>query len=82
MTLDGAYGLIRVGDSLALCHLTYQTLAVLGECHNGRGGSCTLSVGDYHCIAAFHNGYAGVGCTKVDTNNFCHNKSSSLCFLF
>ena len=82
VTLDGAYSLIRVGDSLALCHLTYQTLAVLGECHNGRGGSCTLSVGDYHCIAAFHNGYAGVGCTKVDTNNFCHNKSSSLCFLF
>ena len=72
-TLDGRNGAVGVGNCLTLCYLTYQTFAVLLECNNRGGGTCAFSVGDNDYVAAFHNGYARVGGTKVDANDFCHN---------
>ena len=73
LTLDGGDGAVGVGDGLALGHLAHHTLAGLGERHHGRGGAVALRVGDNDCLAAFHDGYAGIGGTKVDTDNFRHN---------
>ena len=73
LTLDGGDGAVGVGDGLALCHLTHHTLAGLGKCHHRGGGAVALGVGDDNCFAAFHNGYAGIGCTQINTDNFRHN---------
>ena len=73
LTLDGGDGALGVGDGLTLCHLAHHTLAGLAEGHHGRGGAVALRVGDNDCLAAFHHGYAGIGRTKVDTDNFRHN---------
>ena len=72
LTLNGSDGAIGVGDSLTLCHLAHHTLAGLGKCHHGGGRAVTLSVGDNDSLAAFHNGYAGVGRTQINTDNFRH----------
>ena len=74
VTLDGRDGAVVVGNSLALCDLTDHTLAGLRECHDGRGGAVAFGVGDNDGLAAFHNCYAAVGSTKVNTNNLTHNK--------
>ena len=73
LTLDGGDGAVRVGDGLALCHLTYHTLAGLGKCHHRGSGTVALGVGDDNCLAAFHNGHAGIGCAQINTDNFRHN---------
>ena len=73
LTLDGGDGAIGVGDGLALCHLAYHTLTGLGECHHRRGGAVAFRVGDNNSLAAFHHGDAGIGGTKVNTDNFRHN---------
>ena len=69
VSLDRGNGSFSVGNCLTLCNLTNKSFACLCEAYNGRRGSCTLRVGDYDCGAAFHNCYAGVSCTKVNTNN-------------
>ena len=61
---------IRVSHKI---HLAHHTLTGLAERHHGRGGAVALRVGDNDCLAAFHHGYAGIGRTKVDTDNFRHN---------
>ena len=73
LTLDGGDGAVGIGDGLTLCHLAHHTLAGLGKCHHRGSGAVALSVGDDNCLAAFHNGYAGIGCTQIDTDNFRHN---------
>ena len=72
VALNGRNGLIGVGDGLALCYLTHQTLIVF-ECYNRGGGACALAVGDNDGFAALHNCYTGIGSTKVDANDFAHN---------
>ena len=72
VAFNGADGPVRVGDSLAFCHLAHHTLAVFGEGHNGRSGAGAFMVCNNNRLAAFHNGYAGVCRTKVDTNDFSH----------
>ena len=72
MALDGRNGLIRIGDGLTFGNLANQTLTIF-ECDNRRGGTGALAVGDNDGFAAFHNGYAGIGSTKVDTDNLTHN---------
>ena len=61
LTLNGNHSPVGVGDGLALCHLAHHPLAVLGKCHNGRGGAVALRVGDNDGLAALHHGDAGVG---------------------
>ena len=73
LALDGGDGAVGVGDGLALGHLANHALAGLGKCHHGRGGAVALCVGDNNCLAALHDGYAGIGGAKVDTDNFRHN---------
>ena len=62
-----------VRDRLTLCDLTDHTLAGLGERHNGRGGAIAFGIRNNNGLAALHNCYAAVGCTKVNTNNLAHN---------
>ena len=73
LTLDGSDGAVRIGDGLTLCRLAHHTLAALAEGHHGRGGAVALCVGDHNSLAALHDGDAGIGRTKVDTDNFRHN---------
>ncbi len=73
LTLDGGNGAVGVGDRLTLCDLTYHPFAGLCECYDGRGGACAFCVGDNNGFAAFHDGYAAIGCTEVDTYNLTHN---------
>ena len=73
MTLDGNNGAVRVGNSLALCHLADHTLAVLGKSHNRRGRARAFRVRDDDGFAALHNGYARVCRTEVNTNDFAHD---------
>jgi hypothetical protein len=73
VALDGADGSVGVGDSLTLGNLTYDTLAGLGESYDGRSGSGAFGVSDNNRLAAFHNGYAGVGGSQIDTNDFTHD---------
>ena len=73
LPLDGDDGPLGVGNGLTLGHLAHHPLAGLGEGHDGRRGAVAFRVGDNDCFAAFHDGHAGVGSTKVDTDNFRHN---------
>ena len=70
--LDGNDGAFGVGNRLTLCHLTYQTFAVLCECYDGRRSARAFRVRDNNRFAAFHNGNAGIRSTKVNTNNLTH----------
>ena len=76
LTLDGADGAVGVCDSLTLCHLAYHTFAVLGKCDDRGSGAVPFRIGDNDSFAAFHNGYAGVSSTQVNTNNLRHNVAS------
>jgi len=69
--LDRHHGALGVGHCLSFGHLAHHSLAVFKSHHRG-GGSCAFRVGDDDRFAAFDNGYAGVCCAKVDTNDFCH----------
>ena len=59
-------------NSLTLCDFTDQSFAVLCECNDGRSRSHTFGVGDNHRFTAFHNCYARVCRTKVNTDNLSH----------
>ena len=72
LPLDGGDGPVGVGDGLALCHLAHHALAGLGEGHHRGGGTVALRVGDDDALAALHDGYAGIGCTEIDTDDFRH----------
>ena len=77
MTFDTHNGLIGVCDRLSFCDLTNHSFAVLRKRNDGRSGSAAFGVGDNSGFAAFKYCYTRVGCTKVNTNNFCHNYISS-----
>ena len=81
LTLDRGDGILGVGDGLTLCDLADQTLAGLGEADDRRGGAGALGVRDDDRLAAFHNSDAAIGSTKVNTDDFAHNKNSlQICF--
>ncbi len=71
-TLDGVEGEIRVGDSLAPGRHADQAFAAFSEGHNGRGCALAFCVFNDLCLSAFHDGDAGVGGSKVNTNDFAH----------
>ena len=74
--LDGDDRAVGVGDGLTLCDLADEALAVLGEGHDGRSGAVAFRIGDNSGLAAFHNGDAGIGGAKVNTDNLAHNDTS------
>ena len=63
VSLDGRYGAVCVGNGLTLCRLADQSLAVLGKCHNRRGGTDTFRIRDNGGLAALHDCYTAIGCT-------------------
>ena len=72
-TLDREDGLQRVGDCLPLGRITDLPLAVLGERHDRRRGALAFRVDDDGRLVAFHDRYARVRSSKVNTNDFSHN---------
>jgi hypothetical protein len=62
----------RVGDALTLGRQADKALAVVREGDHGRGRIGAFGVLDDLCILAVHDGDAGIGCAKVDTDYFCH----------
>ena len=73
VTLDGNDGALCVGNSLVLCCLANNALALLVECDNRRCGSCTLAVRDDNGFAALHNCNTGIGSTQINTDNLAHD---------
>ena len=73
LSLDGGNGALGVRDRLLLCNAADDAFAVLLECHNRRRGARAFGVGDDDSLAALNNGNAGIGCTKVNTDDLCHN---------
>jgi hypothetical protein len=66
-----------IGDGLALGRLADQPLAVLGEGDDRRRGARAFRIFNDLRLAAFHDGDAAVGGAKIDTDNFCHERTSS-----
>ena len=73
VTLDGNDGALCVGNSLVLCGLANNALALLVECNDRRRGSCTLAVRDDNGFAALHNCNTGIGSTQINTDNLAHD---------
>ena len=76
VALDGPDGAAGVGDGLTLGHLTDEHLAVLGEGHDGWGGTGTLGIGDDDRVAALEDGDDGVGGAEIDTDCLGHGTRS------
>ena len=72
LPLDGRDGAVRVRNGLTLGHLPHHALAGLGERHHRGRCAVALGVGNDDGLAALHHSHAGVGCTKIDTDNFRH----------
>jgi hypothetical protein len=68
--LDREDRVLRVGDGLALGHLTDEPLAVLREADDRRRRATTLGVGDHDGVAAFHDRDDGVRRPEIDANDF------------
>ena len=77
LTFDGRDGAVRVCNRLTFCNLSDHSFAFFGKCDDGRSGACAFCVCNNNSLAAFHNGYAAVGGSKVDANDFTHNYVSS-----
>ena len=73
--LDRIDGVFRVGDRLTLSHLPYQPFTALGESDDGRRCPAALLVRNDDSLAAFHDGYDGVGRSQVYTYDFAHSSS-------
>jgi len=52
LTLDTDNSSVRVGNSLALCNLTYHSLTRLGESYYGRSRSRSFGIGDNYGLTA------------------------------
>ena len=70
--LDGAHGVLRVGDRLVLSGLADHALAILAEADNGRRGAVALGVNEDFRLGALHDRHGGIRGAKVDTDDLCH----------
>lgn len=61
LPLSGEEGVFRVDDGLSLGGLTDQSLTILGEGNNGRGGSATFGVFNDSRSLSLHDGDTRVG---------------------
>ncbi len=71
--LDRIHRVLRIGDGLAFRHRANQTLTTLGESDHGRRGPAALLIRNHDGLAAFHDGYDGVGRSQVYTYDFAHS---------
>ena len=69
---DSVQGVLRVGYRLALGCLADQNFAIVGVGDDGRGGATAFGVFNNLGNTVFQYGNAGVGCSKVNTNNLAH----------
>src|SRR6478672_11278146 len=69
---DRVQRITRVGDSLPLCDLAYESLVLIGEPDDRRSSATALFIRDYLDRAAFENGDATVRCSEIDTYYFAH----------
>lgn len=65
-TLGGEEGIFGIDDRLPLRWLADETLAVLGEGHDGRHRPSTLGILDHPRGLAFHDGHARGGRPEVN----------------
>ena len=72
MPFDRGDGPVGVHNRLPFCDGADHPLAVLREGDDRRGCTHAFVVGDDNRLAVFHDGDAGVGRTKVNTNDFSH----------
>ncbi|EAR53005.1 putative NAD-specific glutamate dehydrogenase encoded in antisense gene pair with dnaKJ [Oceanicola granulosus HTCC2516] len=70
--LHAENGVVGVGHGLPLGGLAHETL-VLGEGDDGRGRPGAFGVLDHSRLRPIHDGDAGVGGPKVDTDDFGHS---------
>ena len=75
--LDRIYGILGVGDGLALCHLSHQTFPVLREGHHGRRGPGPLRARNHSRFPAFHHRHDGVGGAEVYADYLSHLRRTS-----
>ncbi|KAH3663984.1 hypothetical protein OGAPHI_004698 [Ogataea philodendri] len=68
-SLGSEQGVLWVDNSLSLGWNTNESLAVLGESHNGRSGSGTLGILDDSWSLTFHDGNGRVGGTQINTDH-------------
>jgi len=67
---DRAYGSRGVDDRLTFCNVSNKSFAFFGKSYDGRGCSESFCVCDNNRASAFHNSKAGVGSSKINSNNF------------
>jgi hypothetical protein len=86
VTLDGTDCPHRVGDSLAFGGIADSTFAIFGKADNRWRGPEALSVCNDDRASSFHDGKAGVCCSKVNSNYFAADfficQLLHLCFFF
>ena len=70
--LDREDGVFRVGDRLALGRLADEAFAVAAEGDDRRRGARAFRVFNDLGVLAVHDGDAGIGCSQVDADYFCH----------
>ena len=78
--LDRINRVLRVGDGLPLRHLPNQPLAVLGECDHRRRSAASFFICDKFGFPPLHDCDAGVGGSKVNSNNLCHIRLLNSCY--
>src|SRR6185369_1675416 len=76
--LDREDRLFGIGDRLALCRLTDETFAVVGERYNRRRRAHAFGVLDNFRRLAFHDGDARIGGAEVDADDLAHGSSSQI----
>src|SRR3954464_1263726 len=74
---DREDGLLGVGDGLALGHLAYQALAILGKGDDRWGGPTPFGVGNDDRVPTLHNCHNRVGGPQVDADDFGRHVYSS-----
>ncbi len=73
-TFDSGKCVFRICNSLTFSSLTNQTL-VFCETYDRWRRARTFGVLNNFCLGTIHDGYAGVGSSKVNTDNFRHLSS-------
>jgi NAD-specific glutamate dehydrogenase len=69
---DGIYGLGWICNRLAFRGITHFPFAAFHKTNNRWGCAFSFAVRYYHWFIAFHYSNAGIGCSKVYSDNFTH----------
>ena len=71
-TFDAEDGVFGIGNLLVLGGLADEAFAFFGETDHGRGQPAALGIDQHLGLIAFHDGNTTVGCTQIDSYDFCH----------